>query len=131
MLGETSDNNEPGSVTLNSEAIIQHVFDTLENELGILPVMSGRELADTKRKPDKLTMMSYLSQIYEMFRREIPAAIGMGNSDPFSVTVIHGSKRFSDDELLDRKSDYDSGKQKYHRRGKNVSIIANNAHKEN
>ena len=107
---------------MNSAAIIQNVFDTLESELGILPVMSGRELADTTRKPDKLTMMSYLSQIYEMFRREIPAAIGMGNTDPFSVTVIHGSKRFSDDEVLDKNNDYDSARQKYQRRGKHTTV---------
>ena len=80
--------------------------------------MSGRELADTTRKPDKLTMMSYLSQIYELFRREIPAAIGMGDNDPFSVTMIHGSKGFSSDDLLDRQNDCDLGKQKYQKRGK-------------
>ena len=108
---------------MNSAAIIQTVFDTLESELGILPVMSGRELADTTRKPDKLTMMSYLSQIYEMFRREIPAAIGMGNTDPFSVTVIHGSKRFSDDEILDKNNDYDSARQKCQRRGKHTTDV--------
>ena len=82
--------------------------------------MSGRELADTTRKPDKLTMMSYLSQIYELFRREIPAAIGMGDNDPFSVTMIHGSKpRFSDDDVLDRQNGYGDGKQRYQKRGKN------------
>ena len=108
---------------MNSAAIIQTIFDTLESELGILPVMSGRELADTTRKPDKLTMMSYLSQIYEMFRREIPAAIGMGNTDPFSVTVIHGSKRFSDDEILDKNNDYDSARQKCQRRGKHKTNV--------
>merc|ERR1712080_128468 len=88
LLGQSSDSNETGLTNMNSAAVIQTVFDTLESELGILPVMSGRELADTTRTPDRLTMMSYLSQIYEMFRREIPAAIGMGNTDPFSVTVI-------------------------------------------
>ena len=32
------------------------------------------ELADVTKIPDKLTMMSYLSQLYECFRREIPAS---------------------------------------------------------
>lgn len=36
--------------------------------------MKPSELADVSKIPDKLTMMSYLSQIYECFRREIPAA---------------------------------------------------------
>ena len=114
MLSQSPENSNNGSAV-----IIQNVFDTLESELGILPVMSGRELADTTRKPDKLTMMSYLSQIYELFRREIPAAIGMGDNDPFSVTMIHGSKpRFSDDDVLDRQNGYGDGKQRYQKRGK-------------
>ena len=110
---------------MNSAAIIQSVFDTLETELGILPVMSGRELADMTRKPDKLTMMSYLSQIYEMFRREIPAAIGMEDNDPFSVT-----SRYSDGEILGKSNDYDSAKQKYQRRGKHTihfTLLENSA----
>ena len=113
MLSQSPENSNNGSAE-----IIQSVFDTLESELGILPVMSGRELADTTRKPDKLTMMSYLSQIYELFRREIPAAIGMGDNDPFSVTMIHGSKpRFSDDDLLDRQNGCGDGKQRFPKRG--------------
>ena len=116
LLSQSPENSSNGSAV-----IIQNVFDTLESELGILPVMSGRELADKTRKPDKLTMMSYLSQIYELFRREIPAAIGMGDNDPFSVTMIHGSKRFSDDDILDRQNDCDLGKQRYQKRGKHPS----------
>jgi len=107
LLSQSPENSNNGSAV-----IIQNVFDTLESELGILPVMSGRELADTTRKPDKLTMMSYLSQIYELFRREIPAAIGMGDNDPFSVTT-----RFSDDGLLDRQNEYDVAKKRYQKRG--------------
>ena len=40
----------------------QLAFDVLEQDLGISPVMAGRELASSKN-PDKLTMMSYLSQV--------------------------------------------------------------------
>ena len=61
----------------------QLAFDVLEQDLGISPVMAGRELASSKN-PDKLTMMSYLSQIYEAFRKEIPAVKQkklMNNSD--------------------------------------------------
>ena len=122
-MGQSSEADEIGGSSRNSANIIQHVFDTLESELGILPVMSGRELADTTRKPDKLTMMSYLSQIYEIFRREIPAAIGMGNGgDPFSVTIVQDSKRFSDDDILSEKhSDFDPSRQKYHKKGNTTS----------
>ena len=40
--------------------------------LGISPVIKATELADVTKIPDKLTMMSYLSQVYDCFRREIP-----------------------------------------------------------
>lgn len=43
----------------------------MEKEYGIPPVMTGQEMADCE-VPDKLTMVSYVSQIYETFRREIP-----------------------------------------------------------
>ena len=46
---------------------IQTCFDVLEAEMGILPIMTGRELADLTRKPDKLSMMSYLSQVSRTF----------------------------------------------------------------
>ena len=46
---------------------IQTCFDVLEAEMGILPIMTGRELADLTRKPDKLSMMSYLSQVSQTF----------------------------------------------------------------
>lgn len=49
----------------------QQAYDILEREYGIPPVMTGQEMADCA-VPDKLTMVSYISQIYETFRREIP-----------------------------------------------------------
>ena len=52
-------------------------FEILDHDLGISPVMSASELANVSKIPDKLTMMSYLSQIYECFKREIPAATHM------------------------------------------------------
>ncbi|XP_022241856.1 uncharacterized protein LOC106459621 isoform X1 [Limulus polyphemus] len=49
----------------------QLAFDTCEREFGIPPVMTGQEMEDYE-VPDKLTMVSYISQIYETFRGEIP-----------------------------------------------------------
>ncbi|KAG5890928.1 hypothetical protein JTB14_019871 [Gonioctena quinquepunctata] len=47
----------------------QLAIDTLEKELGILPVMTGAEITNTD---DYLTMASYLTEIYDTFRGEIP-----------------------------------------------------------
>lgn len=47
----------------------QLAFDVARTELGISPVMSGQEMA-TCSAPDKLTMVSYLSQFYHKFHRE-------------------------------------------------------------
>ncbi|XP_039287410.1 F-actin-monooxygenase Mical [Nilaparvata lugens] len=49
----------------------QLAFDTLERELGISPVMTGLEMEQCE-VPDKLAMLSYLSQLYDTFRGEIP-----------------------------------------------------------
>ncbi|KAL2744346.1 F-actin-monooxygenase mical2b isoform X1 [Vespula maculifrons] len=49
----------------------QLAFDILEKELGIPPVMTGEEMSQCD-VPDKLAMFSYLTQIYEVFRKEIP-----------------------------------------------------------
>ncbi|KAK3096429.1 hypothetical protein FSP39_000031 [Pinctada imbricata] len=58
--------------SLNSLEIAQNnqlAFDVAQRELGISPPMAGVEMegCDT---PDKLTMVSYLSQFYDKFRRE-------------------------------------------------------------
>ncbi|XP_032457373.1 F-actin-monooxygenase Mical isoform X4 [Nasonia vitripennis] len=49
----------------------QVAFDILEKELGIPAIMTGEEMVQCE-VPDKLTMFSYLTQIYEAFRGEIP-----------------------------------------------------------
>ncbi|XP_054289539.1 F-actin-monooxygenase Mical-like isoform X2 [Macrosteles quadrilineatus] len=49
----------------------QLAFDILERELGIPPVMTGLEMEQCE-VPDTLAMLSYLSQIYDTFRGEIP-----------------------------------------------------------
>ncbi|KAH7933863.1 hypothetical protein HPB49_018343 [Dermacentor silvarum] len=58
-------------VTATNLCFPLQAFDILEREYGIPPVMTGQEMADCA-VPDKLTMVSYISQIYETFRREIP-----------------------------------------------------------
>lgn len=45
----------------------QLAFDIAERELGISPIMTGKEMASVG-DPDKLSMVVYLSQFYEMFR---------------------------------------------------------------
>ncbi len=68
----------------------QLAFDVLEQDFGIVPVLSGKELAASKN-PDKLTMISYLSQIYEVFRKEIPAS---------KLKKLNNHQHQSDDDLL-------------------------------
>ncbi|XP_076248598.1 molecule interacting with CasL isoform X2 [Calliopsis andreniformis] len=58
---------DPDEVVKNN----QLAFDVLEKELGIAPIMTGEEMAQCD-VPDKLAMFSYLTQIYEVFRGEIP-----------------------------------------------------------
>uniref|UniRef100_A0A1B6D4D3 F-actin monooxygenase n=1 Tax=Clastoptera arizonana TaxID=38151 RepID=A0A1B6D4D3_9HEMI len=60
--------------SLNPQEIAKNnqlAFDTLERELGIYPVMTGLEMEQCEI-PDRLAMLSYLSQIYDTFRGEIP-----------------------------------------------------------
>ncbi|XP_057559507.1 F-actin-monooxygenase MICAL3 isoform X2 [Hippopotamus amphibius kiboko] len=50
----------------------QLAFDVAEKELGISPIMTGREMASVG-EPDKLSMVMYLTQFYEMFRDSLPS----------------------------------------------------------
>ena len=48
----------------------RQAFEVAEKELSIPPVMSAEDMA--KREiPDKLTIVSYLSQFYELFKHEL------------------------------------------------------------
>ncbi|XP_068242855.1 F-actin-monooxygenase Mical isoform X2 [Palaemon carinicauda] len=49
----------------------QLAYDILEREFGVPPVMTGAEMAECD-VPDKLSMISYVSQIFDVFRGEIP-----------------------------------------------------------
>ncbi|XP_051175547.1 F-actin-monooxygenase Mical isoform X2 [Leptopilina boulardi] len=49
----------------------QLAFDILQKEFNISPIMTGEEMAACDI-PDKLSMFSYLTHLYEAFRGEIP-----------------------------------------------------------
>ena len=62
---------DSGDIAVNN----QLAFDILECELGISPITTGQEVeagAEVGRAPDKLAMISYLTLVYELFRKEIP-----------------------------------------------------------
>uniref|UniRef100_A0A8C3A202 F-actin monooxygenase n=1 Tax=Cyclopterus lumpus TaxID=8103 RepID=A0A8C3A202_CYCLU len=46
-------------------------FDVAEREFGISPCMTGKEMSSVI-EPDKLSMVMYLSQFYEMFKDTVP-----------------------------------------------------------
>lgn len=46
-------------------------FDVAEREFGISPCMTGKEMSSVV-EPDKLSMVMYLSQFYEMFKDTVP-----------------------------------------------------------
>nr|KAG5694857.1 hypothetical protein BaRGS_028785 [Batillaria attramentaria] len=53
----------------------QQAFETAQRELGIAPVMTAEDMASCA-VPDKLTMVAYLSQFYELFKHEpLPSSI--------------------------------------------------------
>lgn len=45
----------------------QLAFDIAEREFGISPIMTGKEMASVG-EPDKLSMVMYLLQFYEMLK---------------------------------------------------------------
>ncbi|NXU83912.1 MICA2 monooxygenase, partial [Xiphorhynchus elegans] len=56
--------------SLNEEDVIKNnqlAFDVAEQEFGIPPVTTGKEVGSA-REPDKLSMVMYLSKFYELFR---------------------------------------------------------------
>ena len=65
---------DPNDIAVNN----QLAFDILECELGISPITTGQEMAgaaEVGRLPDKLGMISYLTLVYELFRKEIPYTV--------------------------------------------------------
>ncbi|KFZ66599.1 Protein-methionine sulfoxide oxidase MICAL2, partial [Podiceps cristatus] len=63
---------------LNEEDIVKNnqlAFDVAEQEFGIPPVTTGKEVGSA-REPDKLSMVMYLSKFYELFRGTPLRAVG-------------------------------------------------------
>uniref|UniRef100_A0A3Q1K3U1 F-actin monooxygenase n=1 Tax=Anabas testudineus TaxID=64144 RepID=A0A3Q1K3U1_ANATE len=61
-------------------------FDVAEREFGISPCMTGKEMSSVV-EPDKLSMVMYLSQFYEMFKETVPedkAALIASTKSPIS-----------------------------------------------
>ncbi|XP_062932610.1 F-actin-monooxygenase MICAL3 isoform X16 [Cynocephalus volans] len=56
----------------NVEKNNQLAFDIAEKELGISPIMTGKEMASVG-EPDALSMVMYLTQFYEMFKDSLPS----------------------------------------------------------
>ncbi|XP_052028856.1 F-actin-monooxygenase MICAL3 [Apodemus sylvaticus] len=57
----------------NVENNNQLAFDIAEKELGISPIMTGKEMASVG-EPDKLSMVMYLTQFYEMFKDSLSSS---------------------------------------------------------
>lgn len=57
----------------NLEKNNQLAFDIAEKEFGISPIMTGKEMASVG-EPDKLSMVMYLTQFYEMFKDSISSS---------------------------------------------------------
>uniref|UniRef100_A0A8C2IQ09 F-actin monooxygenase n=1 Tax=Cyprinus carpio TaxID=7962 RepID=A0A8C2IQ09_CYPCA len=58
----------------------QLAFDVAEKEFGISPIMTGKEMSVVV-EPDKLSMVMYLSQFYEMFKDTVPPGGELVNRD--------------------------------------------------
>uniref|UniRef100_A0A670KKD4 Microtubule associated monooxygenase, calponin and LIM domain containing 3 n=1 Tax=Podarcis muralis TaxID=64176 RepID=A0A670KKD4_PODMU len=56
----------------NVEKNNQLAFDVAEKEFGISPIMTGKDMASVG-EPDKLSMVMYLTQFYEMFKDSLPS----------------------------------------------------------
>ncbi|GBM58463.1 [F-actin]-monooxygenase MICAL3 [Araneus ventricosus] len=99
---------DPENVSQNN----QLAFDICEKELGIPPVMTGEEMSECA-VPDKLTMVSYISQVYESFRGEIPVV--SRKSDIGEERTASPSKQFISTPLsiLNKVSNRLQNKRKY------------------
>uniref|UniRef100_H2ZHW2 F-actin monooxygenase n=1 Tax=Ciona savignyi TaxID=51511 RepID=H2ZHW2_CIOSA len=68
---------------MDVEANNQLAFDVAEQNLGISPVMTGKEMANCS-EVDRLVMLTYISQFYEVFKNETPSNPG-GVSSPIGI----------------------------------------------
>ncbi|XP_014860827.1 PREDICTED: protein-methionine sulfoxide oxidase mical3a-like isoform X26 [Poecilia mexicana] len=75
----------------NHERNNQLAFDVAEKEFGISPCMTGKEMSSVV-EPDKLSMVMYLSQFYEMFRDTVPPGDNHNLSPEEKAALISSTK---------------------------------------
>ncbi|NXX84075.1 MICA3 monooxygenase, partial [Urocolius indicus] len=75
----------------NVEKNNQLAFDIAEKEFGISPIMTGKEMASVG-EPDKLSMVMYLTQFYEMFKDTIPSSDSLDFNAEEKAALITSSK---------------------------------------
>nr|XP_054589633.1 protein-methionine sulfoxide oxidase mical3a isoform X7 [Nothobranchius furzeri] len=66
-------------------------FDVAEKEFGISPCMTGKEMSSVV-EPDKLSMVMYLSQFYEMFKDTVPPGDNHNLSPEEKAALISSTK---------------------------------------
>ncbi|XP_069385321.1 protein-methionine sulfoxide oxidase mical3a isoform X39 [Paralichthys olivaceus] len=66
-------------------------FDVAEKEFGISPCMTGKEMSSVV-EPDKLSMVMYLSQFYEMFKDTVPPGDKHNLSPEEKAALISSTK---------------------------------------
>ncbi|XP_028306360.1 protein-methionine sulfoxide oxidase mical3a isoform X15 [Gouania willdenowi] len=66
-------------------------FDVAEKEFGISPCMTGKEMSSVV-EPDKLSMVMYLSQFYEMFKDTVPPGDNHNLSPEEKAALITSTK---------------------------------------
>ncbi|NXL50311.1 MICA3 monooxygenase, partial [Podilymbus podiceps] len=76
---------------LNVEKNNQLAFDIAEKEFGISPIMTGKEMASVG-EPDKLSMVMYLTQFYEMFKDTIPSSDSLDLNAEEKAALIASTK---------------------------------------
>ncbi|RXN24753.1 methionine sulfoxide oxidase mical3a isoform X2 [Labeo rohita] len=69
----------------------QLAFDVAEKEFGISPIMTGKEMSVVV-EPDKLSMVMYLSQFYEMFKDTVPPGENHNLSPEEKAALIASTK---------------------------------------
>ncbi|KAM6301899.1 F-actin-monooxygenase MICAL3 isoform 3-T6 [Podargus strigoides] len=75
----------------NVEKNNQLAFDIAEKEFGISPIMTGKEMASVG-EPDKLSMVMYLTQFYEMFKDTIPFSDSLDLNTEEKAALIASTK---------------------------------------
>ncbi|XP_019749587.1 protein-methionine sulfoxide oxidase mical3a isoform X15 [Hippocampus comes] len=66
-------------------------FDVAEREFGISPCMTGKEMSCVV-EPDKLSMVMYLSQFYEMFKDTVPPGDNQNLSPEDKAALMASTK---------------------------------------